>query len=355
MADEKLKKEADAVVSSAISQEGARNALALLFPKLEEVLKTYLPQDREPHERKRRRRISEKEYAWEYFGLTPEPNTLSIIEIEKFLNSANPNQTVNQAVERINLAPENLKPKLRRQLLDALDGAFNEERPFSAEWLIAVLNVSPIFIQGEDAVAVNLYEQSNTDRLRWLLLSAFKSVSEALRAEMFKQAVFTATDMSVLTDLFRSQSGDINTKVAQQKDEPRLFGAFTPDLRSALLAKIVEIVHAGKLWDQAIPSRLIWFWWGCNLEDDVRAFLSDCMNIPALWGQLFRLPISRVRSSEGDYDQVSRRAWGMLLDLNALAEIARNVLENEQANAALAGDAKRFLDALEKGKSDPFG
>jgi hypothetical protein len=140
-----------AILRLAKSTEGARYALAQLFPKVESQLRTFVPSgSMDSTERKRQHRISERDFAPAYFRLDPQPAAWSRSEIETILNAAEPAEAVAMPEKRVNAASENDRPRLRRLFLEALDGAFGVLRPFNLNWLLALLDLGKRYIIAGD-------------------------------------------------------------------------------------------------------------------------------------------------------------------------------------------------------------
>ena len=99
--DEAIRKEIEMAIKRAKNQKGAANILALLFPKVEKVLKTYVPDSMDNQERIRARRISQKDFAQSYFGLDPQPLIWTRADIESIINANQPSALLAEAQRRI--------------------------------------------------------------------------------------------------------------------------------------------------------------------------------------------------------------------------------------------------------------
>ena len=115
-----------------------------------------------------------------------------------------------KAEERVNAAAEKDEPRLRRQFLDALDGAFSSERPFTGEWLQAPVDHSHLYLKASDPTQSLLHYVDNTQRFRRAIYAALNAM-EPVRGEVFEEAVTRASELSLLCAFFCTVVGDNNT------------------------------------------------------------------------------------------------------------------------------------------------
>jgi hypothetical protein len=353
--DELLQKDLQELLGRSKAPEATKNALVLLFPKLEKFLKTYLPVSMAQPDRgdqNRQHRIAQREFAHEYFGLSPNPLSWGRKELEDILDTENPSIALSKVTKRLNGVPERDQGRLRRQFLDALPGAFNSERKFSSQWLAALVGASREYLRMGDLTSSLLYHTENGQRLRMALFSAFRPLMPEERAEIFGSALPAAIDLSLLCSFFRTVVGDINPNGARGNRDADFFGARTMELRHQLLMRVKAAASSGLFWEQAEPSTLIAFWWGCDLEDEVRNFLNEEIRTDRGLDALLEVPLSRVYSTSGDYDSINLPFWSRVLDLARLAERAAELAS--LASIERKSKAIRFLEALRRGEEDPF-
>lgn len=85
---------------------------------------------------------------------------------------------------------------------------------------------------------------------------------------------------------------------------------------------------------------------------EVNKFTNRAMDSEAGLRGLLRVTVSVVRSTDGDYEHVNASSWSKIVDLNKLAEHARTLKSG--ADGADQRLAERFLNALDRGRKDPF-
>lgn len=351
--DRKLSQILESMLSHAKSREATQNALAQLFPKAEAALHTFVPRHSESrNERKRQHRISERDVAPAYFRLDPQPASWGRSELNSVLDSTDPIEAMNKVEERVNSAPESDRPRLRRLFLEALDGAFGVTRPFNLAWLQALLHFAPSYVAARDEAAVFLYTLDNADRLRWIIIHALEGLLPENRATLMLAAIPETKDISILCDVVRTIARDLNPEGAGDELYSAGFGDHTSAVRNALLARVRSLAQSNEIWAQAEPSHILWFWWGSDLQAEVREFTSQAMETEKGVRGLLDAPVSVVHSTEGNYEHVAISNWSKLVNLDELASYAHEIIElsSDESDRKLA---ERFLTALEQGKKRP--
>lgn len=348
--DDTLRSELDNLLKKADSREGAINALALLFPKAQRVLKTYVPSESEdPLERKRRQRISASEFTATYFSLDPRGAAWGRTELNAILNDPNPHNAILRATARIESALKKDRPRLRRLFLEALDGAFNAERPFTLDWFMAILAIAPTFIVASDENVRVLFQIDNLDRLRWAVRSGLDSISSDQRIEYFKYAIQNCDDISLLTTLMRDAAGDNRPDARENNEKKDYFGQQETVLRTSLMERIRLLSqNTEAFWNQASPKHILWFWWGSNFGSEVQEFTRRTMDTTVGLRGLLNATINTVRSSSGDYESV-QKGWSSIVDLQELEKRAQQLLTGPDGQLA-----SRFLAALKRGRESSF-
>ncbi|RTL63189.1 MAG: hypothetical protein EKK42_29140 [Pseudonocardiaceae bacterium] len=354
MSDEE-KKRFDRLIETGLSlaknREGARHALAFLFPKAEKSIHTYLPPDADVNIRRIKRRVSIAEFSENYFSLSPQLNDWSKPEFEQKFGEG-PTETFELLAQKIAFAPEEERPDLRRTFIELLDAEFSSRAEINQEWLDAIINASQTLIRNKDEEAKFLFHFDNLDRLRWLLQHALERLPKETRATLIKSAIAGARDLSLLVDLVRGVIGDLKKEGAKREGPHRVdLGDESEAVRSILLSRVRTLATSGEIWHQARPAQLLWFWWGSTEDDEVLQFTSTAMDTrEGLIGLLSNAP-SLVRSSEEDYEHVSP-TWRKIVDLDQLNAKAEELLSSTDRSDAAT--AERFIAALRVGRNDSF-
>jgi hypothetical protein len=118
------------------------------------------------------------------------------------------------------------------------------------------------------------------------------------------------------------------------------------------LERVKEAASAGEIWNSAGPDRQLWFWWGTGADTEVKSFTSNAMTSEIGLRKLLDISVSRVKSTAGDYDHV-QKSWEKVVDLDALKLRAEKLINSAGSDADIKL-ARRFLDALQRGREDRF-
>lgn len=347
--DSKLRQRIEDALKSARRLDAGRNALSLLFPTAAKALDSPMPYgDADLRTRRRQRRISVNDFAPAYFRLDPQPATWGRLEIEDILSDAPPDKALQGIQERIDAASESDRPRLRRLFIDDLNGAFGPSRPFTPDWLLAIANAAPYYIRARDQFPPGILWADNSQRLGSVVMNALNAMTPSDRSALVLKVMPEARDVTVLCFVVRGTVGDRRADGARKSEQSRAYFADPDSIRDALINQIRTLVTAGVLWSQADPAVILWFWWGCDLADEVHAFTDRAMSDPVGLSWLLEVPIGRVVSTAGDYEKVDRESWSKVVDLDALAQHARRILDQESSDEDRK-KAQRLLDALAKG------
>lgn len=347
--EERLKTALNQKLAEAHNREAAANILAMLFPKAEKVLGTFASVERDEDTTKLKRRLAERDFAANYFSLTPKDEQWSRTEFENAVNST-PDEAFSRLNKKVNSASSEDRPDIRRIFLELLDSRFSSEKPLSEEWLNAIISASSYLLLEPDEDRRALFSVDNEDRLRWIIVHGLKGLSQSSRASMLRSAISEAHDLTLLSDVVRSLVGDLNPEGSKGRDNDDL-GDEGEAIRALLLERIKEAATTGAIWKNARPGHLLWFWWGSSGPDDVKSFTADAINSKNGLRALLDITVSRVRSTAGDYDHV-QKSWEKIVDLDALETRAKQLVGSP--NESEVRLAQRFLDALHRGRADRF-
>jgi len=341
------KKKLEAELTSALGKTrnpvGAKNILALLFPKAESVLQTYLPDESDVNSKKLKRRLSQSDFSEGYFSLAPEFDSWGRSEFEAAVKGP-PSQAFGRLTEKVERAPQQKRSEIRRIFLELPE--------LSQEWLDAIIAASPDLLSKTDEDSKSLFSVDNEDRIRWIIVHGLRQLPSELQITLLKSAIETAVDLTVLTDIVRGLIGDLDPDGSKVSRDRFNFGDQETVIRELLLGRIRAAASTDNVWDQARPAHLLWFWWGANELDEVKAFVEKTMTSPVGIRKLLEITINRVRSTAGDYDRVPV-SWEKFIDLKALRKRAVELIEAANSDGDV-GLARRFLAALEKGRNDTF-
>ena len=353
MSDDKdLVQKLTKLVSEARKPSHASVGLGLMFPKAQSALDVYDGglQGSNPvlsH------RISRREFAAAYFGLSATSASWAKSDLERLIKSENPSSTLNDLLLTIdNLTPSlTERAKLRGQLIKVIeDGINSEELKLNAAWLQAIFRASPLFIKMRDTKSSGWYRVSNDERLRWLILKPMRDMPAQTRSDLMYAAIEDLDDFSLPCEVFRALAGDILKDAAKGLFGDAAFGSETNNLRVSLVDRARKLAGSGTMWLQALPENILWFWRNAGYVEEVRSFIREEIEEGRNIQSILALPITEVVSTAGNYFQV-QKSWELLVDLDLLDAVAS---ELARADDDRGRAAREYLGAREKRKEQSF-
>jgi hypothetical protein len=348
--DEKFNATLKELMDAAKQPEGARNALAMLFPKVDAALDTYVPSDQiDGFARTKERRIAEAEFAPMYFRLDATPVSWSRSELKQIIDLG-PKRALELVEERATKFSDEDSAHLRRLFLDFLTSWFIEGDRFNSDWLLNLITVSSTYIKQASGRPRDLFEDDGFVPFNRLFFQALRPLTPDRRYHIITERLDQIDDLSVLVDFFRATVGDEHPNGARSEGEKLFFGDRTQELRDRLVEKVRVLARSGELWGQVSPDRLLWFWWGSNHEQEVRDFLAQAIRDPATLRQVLKIVIGKVVSSSGNFERVSR-SYSRLVDFDELTVAAENLSKSSKEDASLVD---RYMQALKRSESSSF-
>lgn len=339
--DEKLKAEVKVLLDGAQNRDAAGDALVFLFPKLSgSVDKPFSTEDY--GNRSIDRRISKRQFARNYFTLTPDRTHPSKLQLQELMK-AGPEPFFNRLSALISAVDEGQRMDVLNTWFDFLEGSLPESEIDYNHWFLSLLEFLSNLNIEIDWRREPIFGVTAAERIQFLTIGFLRKLSRFQRVSSMMFAIERASDISILCDVLRRTVGDIQPEGASQKDD--FFDReAAEELREALLSRVRELAYQGGLAEQNTPAEILWFWWGSGHTDEVRAYTAMLMKTEEGLRVLFDMPISVVRSTGGNYERINRESWSKLLDLSQL-----EVLANEMTlklNGPLKAEAERFLQAL---------
>lgn len=339
----KTASELNALLKTAKLEDAARDALALLFPKLGDVLRRPTSQFVEAPGRPPKPRVAKADYAKSYFNLNPDRAVWSGRQLEGLI-VAGPHAAFDDFRQRYEKASDGrTKVRIRRVFLEFVGKAIGQGPDASVAWFLALIDNAGLLLVDEDLHETGFFDLSLDAQITVLLSDILKTLSPEARAATINRAILEAADISLLCSVFRFFTGDVTHDGTDARDSEG-FGPGTEELRHQLVDRVRSIASAGVLFNQARPVDILWFWWGAGYDTEVNNFLSHAMADPDGLSALLRILVHKVLSTAGNYEAVDQRAWSKLVDLSELQDKATRIVNNPES--PLFGVARRFLEAM---------
>ncbi|MGH0364208.1 hypothetical protein NKZ04_18310 [Sinorhizobium meliloti] len=331
------------LLKAARSEDAAKSAISILFPRAKELLQAEMLDTGENDNSARGRRIRNADFARLYFLLTPKTVVWSKSQAKELMEG-DPEIAFSVFESRMIAVSADERPKLRRVILELLEDTLRSRADTRQQWLVTLLNNASLFLGDEGWKSVGIFEPSTEDLVRIMLRQVLVALSQNDRVELLKKAVTHAADVSLLCELMRSITGDVESQGADHK--PDSLGDATQEVRDLLLERVQRLAADGGLPTQLRPGDLLWYWWGCGHGEQVRAYTDHLMATDEGIRLLLAIPISYVRSTEGNYERVNRSSWEKIVDLRQLEERAQRWAASKDDDDASV--ARRFLNALRR-------
>ncbi|MBB3461338.1 hypothetical protein [Rhizobium sp. BK377] len=329
------------LLKAAKNEDAAKSAISILFPRGKELLQAELLDTGENDNATSVRRIRNKDFARLYFLLTPKTVVWSKSQAEELM-AGDPEIAFSVFEARIYAVSIDERPKLRRVILELLEDTMRNKPDTRQKWLMALLDNASLLLSDEGWKSHRLFEHSSEDLVRIMLRQVLVELSQTDRVELLREVVKHVTDVSLLCELVRSITGDVEP--AGTSFKPDSLGNATQELRDLLLDRVRGLAANGALHSQIRPDYILWYWWGCGYADQVKAYTDQLMATNEGLRLLLEIPISYVRSTEGNYERVDRDAWERIIDFRQLEERAQLLAKSEDEEGSRL--ARRFLDAL---------
>ncbi|WP_408914435.1 hypothetical protein [Brucella pseudogrignonensis] len=336
-----IKAEAEKLLQGAKDREAVTEALAFLFPKLKKTLNLPDNQFSSADGDFAKHRISNSLFARSYFDLNPDPNFWGRSEIGAM-------EDPKVAFEKFSLRLARVSPrdrlKIRGLFLDVLSSIISETTR-RQEWFMAVSENARLILNVGPEANLGMFGNDVDLQITFLLADILKPLDRNERGAIISYAIDNSLDISFLCNMFRYFIGDVGLEGAKGLSTDA-FGAESEILRQRLVYKVEAIVNSSRLYDQCRPQDILWFWWGSGQGEAVRRFTSHGLDDPRKLRTLLEVPISTVISSAGNYEQVNRRSWSAIMDLEELHAKAMQVAK--EVESVNADAARRFLAAYDR-------
>lgn len=272
-------------------------------------------------------------------------------DISALFRTQAPGRAFAAFADRLASVPDPDRSPLRTACLDALHEVCESAKVSRHEWLEAIFSAAPAFLRvGQDGRPDFMAHQT---RLCGLVIEILSDTPPGERADLITRLIPGLADLSLPCALFRVANGGPGADHAETEQESVYFGAGADALRDKLLDLVIRRADDGRLWQEASPGALLWFWFMFGEEQRVYVFTKQAMRDPSALAALLAVPVERVSSMQGDHDVVPVRRWSKIIDLHALEAQALGLAVSAPLRADRAR-ARRFLDAFATGKSELF-
>ncbi|MEQ1941500.1 P-loop NTPase fold protein [Mesorhizobium sp. VNQ89] len=328
---------------SATKPDAAKDAMALMFPRLAKAWNTYMADGTYYILQKEQRRISTKEYHRNYFVFGRDTRMLSRSEVERLLHAPKPATLLKTTLKRLAKDdPNGRAPSRIASLLDQISTTLYANPLLTPALLKAILDNSDELIRRGDVVW-ELFVTNNAERLDRIVRLGTGKLNESQRDEVLTTLVNYDAGLQIRTAVVEHDARNHGFFGGEKKHESDLIFA-ADKIEAAAIAIRDEIAAAcndGSVWNNPMPIRLIWAWRRMSDMETLRRWFTKVLKSDEKTVMLANELPGRSYQSGGDGSRIvltfSRQSYEGILDVDALfGRLETLARKNKKASAALA-------------------
>jgi predicted KAP-like P-loop ATPase len=245
--------------SSAKKPEVAKQAMAMLFPRLAKVWKSFMADGTYYIIQKEQRRICTKEYHRNYFVFGRDHRMLSRAEVEEVLLSPGPSVALSATLTRLGSHAEAKGQAKVANLLEQVGEALYAKPLLTPALLKALLDQSDDLIRREDAVW-EMFVRDNYERLGSIVRLGLEKLDAEKRADILEVLVNHGVGLLARSHAIEEDARRHGLFGGEMKHESeRLFAADKIEVAArSVCGQIAVACENGSIWQMPMPVRLIW-------------------------------------------------------------------------------------------------
>lgn len=310
--------------ASANKPEAAKEAMALLFPRLAKAWNSFMADGAYYITQKEQRRICTKQYHRNYFVFGRDARMLSRAEVEEIVLADDPSPALAAMLKRLADDPRERRPPRIATLLEQISEAVYAKPLLTPSLLRAILDHSDDLIRREDVVW-ELHVTDNDERLSTIINLGVEELDASNRQEILEVLVNHKAGLQTRADAIEGDARHHGLFGGAQKHELERFFA-ADKIEAAALAVREEIAAAcedGSVWQMPRPAQLIRAWRRMSDRDALSGWvarvLADDDLVVRLANELPRRAYrSGGRHGTGVFWTFERGSWQELFDVDAL-------------------------------------
>lgn len=340
--------------TSANKPEVAKEAMALLFPRLAKAWNSFMADGAYYITQKEQRRICTKEFHRNYFVFGRDARMLSRADIEGIVLAGDPSPALATMLKRLADDPPERQPLRIATLLEQISEAVYAKPLLTPALLRAILDHSDDLIRREDAVW-EFFVTHNHDRLRTIISLGVEKVDASNRQEILDVLVNHKAGLQTRAAAIETDAKRHGLFGAAQKHESeRLFAADKIEAAArAVREEIAAACEDGSVWRMPRPIQLIWAWRRMSDKDALSHWFGRVLADDDLVVRLANELPGRSYQSGGRHGTrifwtFERGGWQELFDVDALFER----LEALAASSPEAASALTRLHEAEQADKD---
>ncbi len=327
--------------------EDAKEAMAMLFPRLAKVWKTFGEDGTYYITQKEQRRICTAEYHRNYFVFGRDPRRLSRGQVEQIVLSDNPAPVLSAMLKRLGEDPSAGSPSRIAISLEQLGDAVYAKPILTPALTKAILDHSDDLIRREDIVW-EFFVTKNDRRLRTLIELGLNKLDKPQRSALLNVLVDHPSGLQLRSAIVEGDAIGHGYFRGAKKHESELYFS-SDEIESAALKISDQIALAcadGTIWKAPTPIRLIFAWSRMASHEVVKAWFKTVLEneewVLKLGADLPEISYqSGGRSGSRVLSTFNRSRFEPIFDIDALvSRLERMAVAN--------ADASRILQQLQQ-------
>ncbi len=334
------------VESQRFDTKQASSILEWLFPAVARATGRHNPGSSQSARSDRRLQVFD--YRQAYLELIVPDDTISSLEVRELVTSQAPAGKLREMLAR---AESSDRPdQIRAQFLDDLRQHYGDGTPIPIPMASALVNEAPSLVRTDNPRAANLLDDTNSTRIESIIIRGLVATPPEERASLLLTLIREADDLSIVASICRTAIRP-SARPSDRTVDFEMAGRENEVIR-ALLAKIRANPTVSWVFDQTIPSAILWFWRDHAGDTEVVAFLKKAVRNGRYFPELVDFLVSGVRSSGRPYYWEYVPDWAKeFVDLDALDDKAKRHLTSD--DPAIVEAARRYIKARETPEHGP--
>ncbi|KKB77303.1 hypothetical protein VW29_18220 [Devosia limi DSM 17137] len=336
------------VESQQFDTKEAASILEWLFPAVARVMSRHNPGSSQNARIDRRLQVFDNRQA--YLELIVPDDAISSLEVQELLTSPDPARKLTEMLAR---ADSSDRPdEIRAQFLDDLRQHYGDGTPIPIPipMALALVKAAPSLLGTDDPRAANLLDDTNSTRIQSIIIRGLLATPPDERASLLLTLIREADDLSIVASICRTALGPsarpikstVDLEMAGREDE----------VIRALLNKFRANKTVSWVFDQTIPSAILWFWRDHAGDAEVVAFLKKAVRSRRYFPELVNFLVSGVRSTGRPSYWEYVPDWAKeFVDLEVLDAKAKRHLSSD--DPATVEAARRYIKARETPEHGP--
>ncbi len=240
--------------------EVAKEAMALMFPRLAKAWNTFTYEGEHLATREQRR-ICTSAYYRHYFQFARSPRRLSKMEVDALLAAADPDDALDVVLSRLIAAEDGRSPPKVALLLEQIFETTQQRPLLTPGFVRALLKQGDRLIVRKDTTR-ELFTRDNFDRLVTIVKYGLTPLDPADREKILHVLVNEPACIAIRSDVLEDCARQHGLYGGKQVHESETL--FPKELiesaAKTIITQIADVCASGAVFELPLPIRMIWRW-----------------------------------------------------------------------------------------------